>query len=326
MLTRWLLRCALGYRNKDDSGGGIWYMNPDGSSKVKVGETKVGAESTGILDVSEFLNYPPSYAMITTNQGSPSSMTLLLNPDLRAFVADHDADVPASPQVSPTTINVTPPVPASPKTEPPTATPIQPDTIIPEYDGPEEDGNTVDCPVSDEDGRFQVFQAEDATLYSADIKTKADNFCGIGYVDFRGVAEGSFFISSQSGRTGAPGRNPVFAKKDGIVQRQPLQGVSVSRTDGGSSVSGRTPIVDKKDGIIQKHEPDGKYRAASRQGSVPTGVIGIAFENIEISYPGIYRVAVRYSNGGGIRPGIFLVDEEDADDDFDFVPTLGWSA
>ena len=40
------------YRNKDDynsdiDNGGIWYMNPDGSGKTQVGQTRDGGESTG---------------------------------------------------------------------------------------------------------------------------------------------------------------------------------------------------------------------------------------------------------------------------------------
>ena len=57
-------------------------MKPDGHKKTLVGTSTSTDESTGILDVSDLLGYPPSYAMITTNQGYPSSMTLLLNPGL----------------------------------------------------------------------------------------------------------------------------------------------------------------------------------------------------------------------------------------------------
>ena len=61
--------------------GEIWMMNPDGSSRTKVGATNVGAESTGILDISSLVGYLPGSVVLTNNQGSPSSMSLLINPD-----------------------------------------------------------------------------------------------------------------------------------------------------------------------------------------------------------------------------------------------------
>jgi hypothetical protein len=72
--------------NKDNEEGGIWYMNPNGSGKTQVGKTAIAGESTGILDLSHLLDYPPSSVIVTTNQGSPSSMTLLLNPDLEGLL------------------------------------------------------------------------------------------------------------------------------------------------------------------------------------------------------------------------------------------------
>ena len=43
--------------NEDNSSGEIWQMDPDGSNQVKIGQTIVGAESTGIFDLSEFVGY-----------------------------------------------------------------------------------------------------------------------------------------------------------------------------------------------------------------------------------------------------------------------------
>jgi len=291
--------------NKDDYGtGGVWYMNPDGSDKVNIGRTRDGGESTGILDVSDLLNYPPASAMITTNQGTPSSMTLLLNPNLKQFLAASSSNDPYTPVADPVATPVpasiptntavvtnkpmTPPIrpptmaPAA-KPPPPTTPPIKP--IIPNYD------NTADCPISDKDGLFQVIQAEDATLYSALIKTKADFFCGIGYVDFENIRKGDFASSGIDGAGGASGssigdelgKNPFFPKKDDL------------------------PVV-------------------SRQGDIPNFVVGISFK-VEITFPGIYWITIRYANGGGLnksRPGVFLVDDVDAGDDFEFPTTFGW--
>ena len=279
-------------------------MNPDGSGKVKIGQTRDGGESTGILDVSELLNYPPASAMITTNQGSPSSMTLLLNPSLKPFIAAND---PYIPPPSPVSVPIATPVPASipanpvvtnkpvshPTLPPPmaplppppiTKPPIKP--IIPIHD------NTADCPSSDKDGLFHVIQAEDATLYSALIKTKADNFCGIGYVDFKDILDGFAFSRSSIGDGG------------------------YGSSSSSSSRLGRNPMFTKKDGIVQRGD-----RSSSNF------VVGISFE-VEITVPGIYWVSIRYANGGVLsnkRPGVFLVDEEDTDDDFEFPTTLGWN-
>jgi hypothetical protein len=66
--------------NEDNSSGEIWMVKPDGSELVRVGQTTVGAESTGIFDLSAFLGYESGSILVTNNQGSPSSMTVLINP------------------------------------------------------------------------------------------------------------------------------------------------------------------------------------------------------------------------------------------------------
>lgn len=70
--------------NEDNSTGEIWRMLPDGSDPIRIGATTVGAESTGIFDLSESVGYRPGSILITNNQGSPSSMTLLIHPDATA--------------------------------------------------------------------------------------------------------------------------------------------------------------------------------------------------------------------------------------------------
>jgi hypothetical protein len=72
---------GLIFVNEDNSTGEIWRMKPDGSDKVLVASTTVGAESTGIFDLSELVGYMPGSILITNNQGSPASMSVLVNPD-----------------------------------------------------------------------------------------------------------------------------------------------------------------------------------------------------------------------------------------------------
>jgi hypothetical protein len=66
--------------NEDSSNGEIWKMNPNGGGKQRIGATTVGAESTGIFDISPLIGYRPGSVLVTNNQGSPSSMTVLINP------------------------------------------------------------------------------------------------------------------------------------------------------------------------------------------------------------------------------------------------------
>jgi hypothetical protein len=43
--------------------------------------TTVSGESTGIFDISVMVGYLPGSILITNNQGTPSSMSVLINPD-----------------------------------------------------------------------------------------------------------------------------------------------------------------------------------------------------------------------------------------------------
>lgn len=72
---------GLIFVNEDNSSGEIWRMRPDGTEPIRIGSTSVGAESTGIFDLSAFVGYAPGSILITNNQGSPASMTVLINPD-----------------------------------------------------------------------------------------------------------------------------------------------------------------------------------------------------------------------------------------------------
>jgi hypothetical protein len=134
--------------NRDTEGGGIFYMSPDGNGKTEVGRTIANAESTGILDLSHLLNYPPASIMVTTNQGSPSSMTILVNPTLEdALGVGLDSDIIGG----------------------------SPDP------GWSRDPN--DCPVTIS-LQNQVIQAEDAAYDDAKIVSSEDGYCGEGYIDF----------------------------------------------------------------------------------------------------------------------------------------------
>jgi len=74
--------------NEDNSSGEIWRMAPDGSNKLRIGSTTVGAESTGIFDLSEMVGFIPGSVLISNNQGSPSSMTVLINPNAASSTPD----------------------------------------------------------------------------------------------------------------------------------------------------------------------------------------------------------------------------------------------
>jgi hypothetical protein len=72
---------GLIFVNEDNSTGEIWHMLPDGSSKVRIADTTVSGESTGILDISVLVGYLPGSILVTNNQGTPASMSVLINPD-----------------------------------------------------------------------------------------------------------------------------------------------------------------------------------------------------------------------------------------------------
>ncbi len=82
--------------NEDNDDGQVWIMEPDGSNQVLIGDTvgNAGTESSGVLDVSDLLGYLPGSIILTDNQGSPSSLTVLINPDAARGLcpADINAD------------------------------------------------------------------------------------------------------------------------------------------------------------------------------------------------------------------------------------------
>lgn len=87
---------GLIFVNEDNGLGEIWHMLPDGSSKVRIADTTVNGESTGIFDVSVMVGYLPGSILITNNQGTPASMSVLINPDATLLP---DASPPFVPSV-----------------------------------------------------------------------------------------------------------------------------------------------------------------------------------------------------------------------------------
>ena len=71
----------------EDSGTGngeTWMMKPDGSGLVLIGDTAGIAnatETSGVLDISELVGYMPGSVLLTSNQGTIASLTVLINPN-----------------------------------------------------------------------------------------------------------------------------------------------------------------------------------------------------------------------------------------------------
>jgi hypothetical protein len=71
----------------EDSGTGngeTWMMKPDGSGLIKIADTigiSTASETSGILDVSTLVGYQPGSVLLTSNQGSKSSLIVLINPE-----------------------------------------------------------------------------------------------------------------------------------------------------------------------------------------------------------------------------------------------------
>jgi len=72
---------GLIFVNEDDNSGEIWMMNPDGSNKLSIAYTNASTESSGILDISLLLGYQPGSILLTDNQGSTASLSVLINPN-----------------------------------------------------------------------------------------------------------------------------------------------------------------------------------------------------------------------------------------------------
>lgn len=76
---------GLIFVNEDSgtSNGETWMMRPDGSGLIKIADTigvDTAGETSGILDISALVGYLPGSVLLTSNQGSRSSLTVLVNP------------------------------------------------------------------------------------------------------------------------------------------------------------------------------------------------------------------------------------------------------
>lgn len=76
----------------EDSGrqtGEVWMSTPDGGSATLIADTagnRLATESTGVLDVSRLVGYRPGSLLLVNNQGTQTSMTLLIHPDATPVV------------------------------------------------------------------------------------------------------------------------------------------------------------------------------------------------------------------------------------------------
>ncbi len=86
---------GLIFVNEDYTTGEIWINEPDGSNLTLIGDTGTNgsaSESSGILDISGLVGYRPGSIVLTNNQGSNASLSVLINPDATLEVADPNAD------------------------------------------------------------------------------------------------------------------------------------------------------------------------------------------------------------------------------------------
>ena len=77
---------GLIFVNEDSSTntGEIWVNEPDGSGLTLIGDTGTtssATETSGILDISDLVGYRPGSIVLTSNQGTNSSLSVLINPD-----------------------------------------------------------------------------------------------------------------------------------------------------------------------------------------------------------------------------------------------------
>jgi hypothetical protein len=81
----------------EDSGtanGETWRMSPDGSGISLIADTIAypeASETSGVLDISTLVGYKPGSILLTNNQGTTSSQTVLINP-YAALAADFNSD------------------------------------------------------------------------------------------------------------------------------------------------------------------------------------------------------------------------------------------
>jgi hypothetical protein len=86
---------GLIFVNEDNNDGEVWHMRPDGSNKVRIASTNIATESTGVLDISSLVGYQPGSILLQNNQGTPTSMSVLINPDATFGTPPFVPSVPA---------------------------------------------------------------------------------------------------------------------------------------------------------------------------------------------------------------------------------------
>jgi len=80
--------------DSDTVNGETWMNAPDGSDLTLIGDTigmSGATETSGILDVSKLVGYRPGSILLTDNQGSNSSLTVLVHPQA-TLIADYNAN------------------------------------------------------------------------------------------------------------------------------------------------------------------------------------------------------------------------------------------
>ncbi|KAG7351268.1 carbohydrate binding module family 6 [Nitzschia inconspicua] len=351
-------RDNLIFVNRDTGDGGIFYMSPNGNGKTTVGRTVPNAESTGILDLSQYLSYPPSSVMITTNQGSPSSMTVLLNPTLKDVIdMEQEEDTATETQISVSS------------------------------------AGTIDCPATT-NGKIQVIQAEDSQYFvDAKVITTADGYCGDAYIGFGEVSDVSGIVfevdTTSSGRhllsfrysNASPSPLPGALMVNGDEQDVGFAFVSTGESwsewgteskmvelSGGRNYMelwwtsyGTRPNLDwmsvqflaglgdgstnqdcinasNSDYLVVVEAEDTFFSSASvvakESDYCGIGYLDFAedsasaslFLRIESPSFASYKVSVRYANGGPLpRPGSCLIDGKKIKDSFSFRSTGSWS-
>ncbi len=77
---------GLIFVNEDSgtSNGETWMMSPNGSGLTKIADTAptdaATTETSGILDISTLVGFKPGSILVTSNQGTASSLSVLINP------------------------------------------------------------------------------------------------------------------------------------------------------------------------------------------------------------------------------------------------------
>ncbi|KAG7354364.1 hypothetical protein IV203_003720 [Nitzschia inconspicua] len=296
--------------------------------------------------------------MITTNQGSPSSMTILLNPTLKNVIdMEQEEDTATETQISVSS------------------------------------AGTTDCPATT-NGQIQVIQAEDSQYFvDAKVITTADGYCGDAYIDFGEVSDVSGIVfevdTTSSGRhllsfrysNASPAPCPETLVINGDEQDVGFAFVSTGESwsewgteskmvglSGGRNYIelwwtsyGKRPNLDwmsvqflaglgdestnqdcsnacNSDYLVVVEAEDTVFSSASvvarESAYCGIGYFGCAddsasaalFLSIESPFFARYKVSIRYANGGPLpRPASCLIDGEKIKDTFSFRSTGSWS-